>query len=313
MRVVSYLGVVSRRSNNLEKTDLLKKFATGVNVKNDVGIVHNGMNLIPCDVAVIQGWQHELGKNHPHLQLREQVITTQLKENKFVCVADANLFLYTVPNNEPHHYLRYSFNGVFRNTGIYFDDKPDPRRWQQIKKDLDINIESIKTSGSNLLICLQRDGGWSMQGISIIEWVQNVYNKLRLYTDRKIVIRPHPGDKQASRTYIPTLVRLFKNRPDVEISLNKPLEVDLANTWAVINHNSSSIVGPIIMGYHSFITDPITSQCADVSHHNFENIETPIEFDRQGWLERISMFHWKFSELEDGSLWEHIRPYISYE
>ena len=74
-------------------------------------------------------------------------------------------------------------------------------------------------------------------------------------------------------------------------------------------HNSSSIVGPIIQGYHAFCTDPEKSQCAKVSNTDFSKIEMPVEFDRQSWLERISMFHWKFSELSDGTCWRHMRNY----
>jgi hypothetical protein len=88
------------------------------------------------------------------------------------------------------------------------------------------------------------------------------------------------------------------------------LEVDLADAWAVINHNSSAVVGPIIQGYHAFITDPEKSQCREVAHSDFSLLETPREFDRQRWLERISMFHWKFSELEDGTAWRHMRDYV---
>ena len=32
-----------------------------------------------------------------------------------------------------YHYLRYSWDGVFRRTGFYFDKDIDPARWQQIK------------------------------------------------------------------------------------------------------------------------------------------------------------------------------------
>ena len=64
------------------------------------------------------------------------------------------------------------------------------------------------------------------------------------------------------------------------------------------------------MGYPAFITDPDKSQCVDVSHIGFSQIESPKKFDRQRWLERISMFHWKFTELEDGTAWKHMREFI---
>ena len=99
-----------------------------------------------------------------------------------------------------------------------------------------------------------------------------------------------------------------KKTSDLNRKLFK-LEEDLRKAWAVVNYNSSSVVGPIIQGYHSFITDPETSQCAEVSNTNFQNIENPDEFDRLQWVRRISMFHWKFEELRDGSCWRHMRTY----
>ena len=97
---------------------------------------------------------------------------------------------------------------------------------------------------------------------------------------------------------------------NVTLSTHSTLDEDLKNCHAVVNHNSSSIVGPVVKGFSAFITDPIKSQCAEVAHTDFSLIDTPNEFDRLAWLERISMFHWKFSELEDGSAWKHIRQYV---
>jgi hypothetical protein len=138
----------------------LLKFIEGVNAAGDTGILHQGNDLINADVGFIQGWQHESGKNATHLRLRQSVIDRTA--NTHVCTADANLFLYANGRNAPHHYLRYSFNGVFRNTGNYFDDNVDPARWQQISTDCDIHIEDTKKDGVHILICAQRDNGWAI-------------------------------------------------------------------------------------------------------------------------------------------------------
>ena len=74
MRIVSYLNVVPAKNKSQEKIDILKKFIAGVGAAGDTGIIHNGYNLQKCDVGVIQGWQHETGKNAPHLRLRQGVI-----------------------------------------------------------------------------------------------------------------------------------------------------------------------------------------------------------------------------------------------
>lgn len=311
MKIVSYYNVVPTKNKSQEKFDILTKFIQGVNkTVGDQGILYKGNDVVDCDVAVIQGWQHDRGKNAPHLKLRQNVIDTQTNLGRYVVSADANLFLYANKSNKPHHYLRYSFNGIFPSTGIYCDDDPDPKRWQQISQDTGISLKKKKTNGSEIVVCMQRDGGWSMGSMPIITWTANVVKEIRKHSDRRIVLRPHPNDKQAVTTYLPRLKAMFKGSPNIKISqLDAPLEYDLQKAWAVVNHNSSAVVGPIIEGYHSFITDPVKSQCAEVSHTDFSLLESPKEFDRQKWLERISMFHWKFSELEDGSCWQHMKNY----
>tara|TARA_R110000764_G_scaffold206420_1_gene291780 strand:- start:982 stop:1908 length:927 start_codon:yes stop_codon:yes gene_type:complete len=308
MKVVSYFNVVPSKNKSQEKHDILTKFIEGVNAAGDTGILHQGNDLINADVGFIQGWQHESGKNATHLRLRQSVIDRTA--NTHVCTADANLFLYANGRNAPHHYLRYSFNGVFRNTGNYFDDNVDPARWQQISTDCDIQIEDTKKDGVHILICAQRDKGWAMGTLDLNSWIFTTCQEIRKYSNRPIVIRLHPGDRQTQSQAPQMKLRIQAQLHNVTLSTQKDLDDDLKNCHAVVNHNSSSIVGPVVKGFSAFITDPIKSQCAEVAHTDFSLIDTPIEFDRLAWLERISMFHWKFSELVDGSAWKHIRQYV---
>lgn len=307
MKVVSYLGSVPAKNSNTQKVDLLLKYANGVQRAGDEGLVVQGNNLIDCDVAVIQGWVYKQ-KHTPHLKLRDNIINHQKLKNKYTCVADANLFLYADKSNR-YGYLRYSFNGVFPSTGIYCDQEVDPKRWQKISSDTGITLENVKL-GNNIVLCVQRNGGWSMGEQNLVEWIRKTVYKLRKYTDRKIVVRPHPGDKTV-HTYLNDMrIReLVANHNVVISNPGTPLDSDLKNCYAVVNHNSSSIVGPIIKGYHSFITDSTNSQCSEVSNNDLSKIESPEIFDRQKWLERISMFHWKFKELDSGECWSHMRNY----
>lgn len=307
MKVVSYLGSVPLRNSNKQKTELLVKYAKGVSAVGDQSLLHTQHTLVDADVGVIQGWVYDNVKP-PHLQLRKQVIDTQLAKRKFVVCADASLFNY-VDKTNPHGYLRYSFNGVFPTTGIYCDDKIDPNRWNSISNKLNIHLEDTKARGSCIILMLQRQGGWSMGGKNVEQWAFDTINQIRKYSDRPIIVRPHPGDKQAPVYLNPTKTRL-KNLPNVKISpQGRPLEEELHKAWAVVNHNSSAAVGPIIQGYHCFITDPKNSQNAEVSHTDFSLLENPTTFDRERWLQRISMFHWSFKELESGECWQHMRNY----
>lgn len=309
MRVVSYLKSVPLGNVNPQKTQLLSDFVIGVKSAGDDGMLHNGIDIISCDVALIQGWVYDDIKP-VHLKVRNDVIRYQKKHNNKTLVADANLFLYKNKSN-PHGYLRYSFNGIFPTTGNYFDSEIDSRRWQKISRESEIEIQPMVTKGSNIVLMCQRQGGWSMKGFDLIKWINSTVTELRKYTDRKIIIRPHPSDRKAlvyTKNYKGN--PLF-NLPNVIVrEPGMPVEDDLQKAWAVVNHNSSSVVGPIINGYHSFITDPNDSQCKEVSNTDFSKIDNPDIFDRQAWLERISMSHWSFEELRSGAAWRHMRRFV---
>jgi hypothetical protein len=309
MKVIVYHNTVPNKKN-LEKIQILENFSQGVKVIGDELIDSYSYDYIPSDVGIIQGWLGFNAGPTPHIKLRDEVIKNQLFQKKHVIIADSNLFLYSTSNNLPHHYLRYSFNGVFPNTGIYCDTTVDSNRWKQISLDLNISLKDYRKTGSHILLCLQRNGGWSMGSIDIQDWANETIKKIRQYSDRPIVIRPHPGDKttkQILNVGNPECKISFSH--NVKLSSNDRILDDLTNCWAAVNYNSSPVVGAAIEGIPVFVSDKEKSQCSEISN-SIEDIENPILFDRQSWIERISMFHWKFSELRDGSAWAHMREFI---
>lgn len=304
MKVVSYYSSIPANNKNLEKEQILKNFSAGVKKCGDDVVEHYG-NYLMSDVALIQGWVHEASGNSPHLNIRKQVINNQTLLGKTVITADSNLFLYAVgKENHPHHYLRYSANGVFPTTGKYFWDKVDPNRWMKISKDLNISLKDWRSKGDHILITTQRNGGWSMGGLDIVEWLNKTIRLLRKYTDRPIIIRAHPGDSKAS---------IYLKNNEWKISKNANLLDDLKNCWAVITYNSSPGVVAAIEGVPVFVTDPTPykSQAFDVANTILKTIEHPIMPDRQTWIEKISMSHWNFDELHSGEAWSHMRQYCT--
>lgn len=301
MKVVAYLAGIPPGNKNPEKPEVLTRFVSGVTQSGDTGVLHTGTNLIPCDVAFIQGWSHEHGKSAPHLQLREAVRNYQRQNNNRLLIVDSNLFNYTGKNS----YARFSFDGVFPTTGNYFWDNPDPARWQQISRDTGISLKPWRSHGNHILICTQRNGGWSMKGMTVLDWLNQTVTEIRKYTDRPIVVRPHPGDKRA-REYLN-----FKS-PHWTLSTAPDLTADLANAWATVTYNSSPSVASSIEGVPAFVTDPTpqTSQAFAVANTDLSKIETPAIFDRQDWIERIAMCHWNYDELSNGSAWQHMKKFV---
>jgi len=292
---------------NREKIDLLTFFAEGVRRVGDTVIDVRDYRLRQADVGFIQGWISGF-PDRPHLRLRDSVVHSQLVTGKYVSTADSNMFLYANTKN-PNHYLRYSFNGVFANTGIYCDSDPNPQRWIKISHDMGIELKPYRETGEHILVCLQRNGGWSMSGHNVVEWAANLIITLRQYTDRPIVVRPHPGDK-AALGYLGD----FNNSEylkNVRLSYDgASLKDDLVNCWAAINHNSSPVVGAAIEGVPIFVTDPEKSQCREIANTDISQIENPCCPDRQAWVERLAMSHWNFAELRSGEAWAHMRQFI---
>lgn len=303
MKVVSYLAGIPPKNSNPNKPEVLSRFINGVVASGDTGILHPGTNLIPCDVAFIQGWSHEHGKSAPHLQLREAVRDFQQRNGNKLLIVDSNLFNY-VKEIGPH-YSRYSFDGVFPTTGNYFWDSPDPARWQQISRDTGIVLKPWRNNGNYILICTQRNGGWSMKGKTVLDWLNQTVTEIRKYTARPIVVRPHPGDKRA-RDY------LNVKNPGWALSTAAELTEDLANAWATVTYNSSPGVASSIEGVPAFVTDPNpqTSQAFSVANTDLSKIETPSTFDRQPWIERIAMCHWNYTELSNGAAWRHMKQFV---
>jgi hypothetical protein len=301
--VVAYLAGVPSAHKSPHKIEVLQRFIAGVNAAGDRGIAHTGNNIIPADVAVIQGWVHDGSPNSPHLMLRKNAATN--KQNKHTIIVDRNLFNYK-DKNHPIHYSRYSMDGVFPTTGNYFWDNPDPRRWQQISRDLGIQLKDWRTNGNHILICTQRNGGWSMKGLNVSQWLEKTVDEIKKYSNRPIVVRGHPGDKAAG-TYLKSRLSRYT------VSTNEHILQDFMNAWAVVTYNSTPGVAASIEGIPAFVTDPVpqTSQAYAVSNYTLSNIENPELKERQQWIEKLSMCHWKFEELSNGSAWQHMRQFVS--
>jgi len=300
--VVSYLAGIPASNKNPEKPKSLINFAKGVNAAGDLGIANDKPQIIPADVAVIQGYVHEDGKNAPHLNFRKQVLDHQNSSNNRTVIIDSNLFLYKDPGNSKG-YLRYSYDGIFPNTGEYCNAAPDPHRWEKIKKDLNMDLQPWRKDGRHILICLQRKGGWSMRGLDVIDFFYQIVSDIRKYSDRPILVRTHPGDKK-SITYSKLI-----NGKNVTLSTNKSLVDDLRNAWATVVYNSSPSVASIIEGVPAFVIDPAHSQSIEVCNTDLTQIENPLVPERLNWIRKLAQCHWNDHDLLSGDAWKHMRQW----
>jgi hypothetical protein len=297
-----YYAGIPKKNTKQEKYDVLRNFHLGV--PNGLSTEVHEPIWQPSDLAVIQGWVHDSPQVSSHLKFRREVIQQQKLNNKRTIAIDSNLFLYQDLANK-NQYLRFSLDGIFPTTGCYFTDRVDPGRWHKIKRDLGIELKPWRENGKYILICLQRNGGWSMKGLDVMQWCHRTINEIRKYTDRPIVVRAHPGDKKA-REYL----RL--NLPGVKISKGKTLLDDFHKARAVVTYNSSPGVAAAIEGIPVFVTDPEprNSQAYPVANTDLSLLLDPKRPDRQEWIERIAMSHFNFEDLRNGTAWNIIKDYI---
>ena len=292
----------------LKKPKLLEYFVEGVTKSGDKGRIITSNTYEPSDVAVLQGFVHPGSKHVPHLNLRRNVLDGQAGISKRTIIADSNLFLAYDPGNTKT-YLRYSYDGIFPNSGEYCDSQIKPQRWSNLRDDLNLSIKPYKKHGDYILVTCQRDMGWSMDGLSVINWLHVLLQDVKRFTDRKILVRFHPGDKKVSK-HVQQL-RAIGHKVEIS-SPTSTLLKDLHDAYAVISYNSSPAVVAAIEGVPIFVLDPKRSQSAEVANRHLKDIENPeLNFDREAWLRRLAMMHWRLDELRSGECWRHMRSWAN--
>lgn len=163
-------------------------------------------------------------------------------------------------------------------------------------KRLGIVMKDWQTTGSNILICTQRIDSEQWVGQpDLRSWIDTTITILRKYTDRKIIIRPHPRLGLINRW---PGVDVIKPRSVPNTYDDYDFESALATTWAVINHNSSPGIVSIINGVPAFVSR--SSLAADIANINLRSIETPSRRDRSRWIDRMAHTEWTVEELASG-------------
>ena len=303
MKVAVYMSGIPKRSRNEAKKAILRAWAHGVASQGDHVVLVEDNRIVPCDVAIIQGYVHEGSKQAPHLMIRRRAIDYQASKGKHSLILDSNLYQFLLPEDQDK-YLRYSLDGIFANNAWYFDKNRDMSRWDKIKRSYNFT-ETEWHTGEDILVCLQRNGGWSMNGRGVADWVTQTVSEIRSYTQRPIILRGHPGD-------LPSLDQ-FDTSPWPNVYKQYPREVplvtQLANTHATVTYNSSPGVASLLSGVPVFVTDPVPerSQCWPICNTNLKKIESPELFDRQDFYHRLAQSHWTLLEVQKGEAWKFMK------
>lgn len=296
--VVVYLSSLPRISDRNRKIEVLKAFAEGAQAQGARVLIQTELRVVECRLAVILGWVGTKIRG-PHIQLRQDVIKQQLATGRHVLPIDSSCFKFVDFDSQ---FLRYSLDGVFYNTNNYANAHSTDLKWQMIKSSLGLELNPWRDQGTHVLVCLQRDGGWSMKGTDMSDWANRTVQRLRTLTTRPIVIRPHPKHKM-DLTALTCLPGVTQSMPEYS------LQQDLANAWAAVFCNSSSSVAAALAGIPVFADD---DDCVawSVANHDLEHIENPNMPDRTQWLYDLSAAHWTDQESRSGLIYQKFQQYF---
>lgn len=217
-------------------------------------------------------------------------------------------------------YKRWGWTSYKNGIGNFNNDNVDNSRWIKIQKETGIRFAEWNSLGDNILIMGQLEGdsaliemydaGYKTFDNYIIEQIKII----RQYTDRPIVVRPHPV---GAKTFYKLEEALNKKYNRVSVSKNynstttlnggKGLEEDLKDAYCVITYSSNSAVEAVEKGIPIFTLSP-TSTAYDVGHTDLSQIENlDYNKDISTWCNKLSYTIWNDSEIANGTMWEHLR------
>ena len=295
-----YLGSLPKIKNHNIKLDVMRAFAEGAKQCGASVRIVEERQLSPAKLAIMIGWYSQAGGG-PHIMFRQSIIDYQAQNNHRVMPIDGSCFKFV---NDSTLWLRYSIDSIFYNEGNYANTNSDGSKWRAISSDLGITLEPWQQQGNHVLICLQRDGGWSSKGFDQDEWLKITIKLIRQKTNRPILIRPHPSNKKNYDYW------LGKDNIFVSNSLKSALHSDLKNAHAAVFWNSSSAVAAILAGVPVFVGD-VSSVAWDVANHDIGMIENPSLPDRQQWLWNLSAAHWSIDQSRRGDIYQKFLPYLA--
>ena len=188
---------------------------------------------------------------------------------------------------------KVGLNGINRDAYFGPDNNNDDRH-----RLLGLSLTPWRTHGEYILICGQHDKSLQWQKMpSMSTWVSNTINEIRKYTDRPIILRPHP------RCPLHHIEHEFKNvRRQVPEKLNGTYDdfnLNFDNIHATVSWSSNPGIHSILNGVPAFVGT--SSLAYDVGNDIdfMHDIEAPLMPNRQQWLNDYAHTEWHANEIDE--------------
>ena len=197
--------------------------------------------------------------------------------------------------------FKVGINGVNREAD-FANQTVDDKRW----KKLNIELKPWQSTGDTIIICGQHHKSHQWRNNpSMNLWFEQQINEIRKYTNRPILVRPHP------RNPVGLDIKKWKNvsykppQRDYNTIDDTDFKETLKHTWAVINYSSNPAMIAVFNGIPVFVSEQ--SLCYDVGNINISKINNPVMPNRNKWANKLAYTEWWQKEIEKGIPWRRIK------
>jgi len=278
------------------------------------------------------GDSHELLEfTDPRIEEADVFLQTNLLKPKFITKGKQGPYEYILKSGKPflvgesasfRKYLDYTRLGWWSykwTEGNFNNTNCPPDRWNKFVKETGIKIKDWHSPGDNIILMGQKVGDSSLnklhdQGKNFYDWVGEIISEIRKYSDRKIIIRPHPRGMRAGNKGAFWISKQYEN---VEVSQyvdvggaqgGAGLQKDLDRAWCVVTYNSLSSVEAICEGIPTYAMEDgsMIWPIAQKKISKIENLNYNVDITQ--WCNDIAYTQWTSKEHGRGESWSHLKP-----
>ena len=244
------------------------------------GIKNNGFSVVDHDQDVDVIWSVLW---HGRMQQNKTIYDKCRQQNRPVMIIEVGNLSRGISWRVSLDHIHQL--GKFGNTDNLDNDR---------SKKLNVNLKPFQQFRNNkILIACQHEKSLQWDGMpSMAEWVRLEVEKIRKFTDRPIVVRPHPRSP----------FQLSVSNVSIELPRKLPNTYDGFNIdyryHCVINYNSGPAVQAAISGTpvvcdQSSLAFPVSDQ--------IENIDSIVLKDREDWFLKLCHTEWTVPEIAEGT------------
>ncbi len=326
------IRVFLESAGNFEEQEILKKFHDGLYKFQNWDKYEGAANIdhLPwneqydvryslkndyedCDVAVIMGsWKPDRGSAHH--QVRTAVVR---KAPMFICI-ETPLLGRTM--FQPNKMQRVGIDGFLNNQAQFVGQDHGSDRLNKLGIKWD-GWKNNEQPDGHVLLMLQLPGDASLRGMDMYKWATWAVKRIREETDRKIIVRTHPGhnpkDADGVHKFIADIART--NTSNLEWSIGgrdgTTVQEDLKGAYCSVSYTSGSAIDSVLQGIPSLACDP-GNFTFDISSRYMQEINSLKKAGTKEvmqWLYNLAYSQWDYDEFVNGKAWLHLRPMIVKE